>query len=785
MVINFTSETARPTDVGILAMEMYFPKRCISEVDLEVFDGVAQGKYTIGLGQEYMACTDDREDINSFALTAVSSLLEKYKIDPKSIGRIDVGTETIIDKSKSVKTVLMDLFAESGNFDIEGIDSKNACYGSTAALFNAINWIESRSWDGRNAIVFAGDIAIYAEGGARPVGGAGACAMLIGPNAPIVFEPIHGTHMANTYDFYKPNLSSEYPELFSLREKTARASKPQAEDPKSAISLEEFDYSVFHSPYGKLVQKGHARLLFNDFLSNPSKSAFANVPEAEALRATPYEKSLTDKNIEKTFVALAKPLYAASVAPTMACAKRCGNMYTGSLYGGLASLLSSVPSNDLVGKRISMFAYGSGCAASFYSIRIKESPQEIAEKMDLLARLKAMKVVPVEEYVSAMALREKNHNAVDYTPRARSTTCGRAATTWNTSTASTARPGIVVDSIEVGCLYTRVPQNEIMWRNSKDPSGLGRGWRDWKCRQCRGIGPEGRENRRIRKLIPTKRLQYQISLQHILITEIDLTLEDDVVEVVHPAPTGLPARQASAPLLLLLLESQLPRDFPEVIVLDDDDDVIEILSSAHQSPLQLATDPEPEPPIESPAVILQDVPMFDINDLSLEERPPTPPPPEFPVFAKQVDKPERRFPPTNSVLRPSLSLPPALRAGGRTPLGQKMQDAIITDKIVQSLGLRGLKAVGWRTEKRERIASIEPAILPAWARPSNDKGKDRDPRERMPRSITEVRLIPPRAQAIQVNSGSESHPSRKPRKTSAAVHRDNTVKLEPVELSFP
>ena len=60
--------------------------------------------------------------------------------------------------------------------------------GSTAALVNAINWVESASWDGRNAIVFAGDIAIYAEGGARPVGGAGACAFLIGPNAPIVFE---------------------------------------------------------------------------------------------------------------------------------------------------------------------------------------------------------------------------------------------------------------------------------------------------------------------------------------------------------------------------------------------------------------------------------------------------------------------------------------------------------------------------------------------------------------------------------------------------------------------
>ena len=121
-------------------------------------------------------------------MTVVSSLLEKYNVDPKSIGRLDVGTETIIDKSKSVKTVLMDLFASSGNTDIEGIDSKNACYGSTAALFNAVNWVESSSWDGRNAIVVGGDIAIYAEGSGRPTGGAGAFAMLIGPNAPLAVE---------------------------------------------------------------------------------------------------------------------------------------------------------------------------------------------------------------------------------------------------------------------------------------------------------------------------------------------------------------------------------------------------------------------------------------------------------------------------------------------------------------------------------------------------------------------------------------------------------------------
>jgi 3-hydroxy-3-methylglutaryl CoA synthase len=36
---------------------------------LEAFDGVSQGKYTIGLGQSKMAVVDDVEDINSICLT--------------------------------------------------------------------------------------------------------------------------------------------------------------------------------------------------------------------------------------------------------------------------------------------------------------------------------------------------------------------------------------------------------------------------------------------------------------------------------------------------------------------------------------------------------------------------------------------------------------------------------------------------------------------------------------------------------------------------------------------
>lgn len=41
---------------------------------------------------------------------------------------------------------------------------------------------------GRYALVVAGDIAVYASGSARPTGGAGAVAMLVGPSAALVFE---------------------------------------------------------------------------------------------------------------------------------------------------------------------------------------------------------------------------------------------------------------------------------------------------------------------------------------------------------------------------------------------------------------------------------------------------------------------------------------------------------------------------------------------------------------------------------------------------------------------
>merc|ERR1712113_989678 len=85
-----------------------------------------------------MGFCSDREDVNSLCLTVVQRLMEKSGTKYDQVGRMEVGTETIIDKSKSVKSVLMKLFMDSGNTDMEGVDSTNACYGGTAALFNSI-----------------------------------------------------------------------------------------------------------------------------------------------------------------------------------------------------------------------------------------------------------------------------------------------------------------------------------------------------------------------------------------------------------------------------------------------------------------------------------------------------------------------------------------------------------------------------------------------------------------------------------------------------------------------
>lgn len=414
---------SRPENVGIHAMEIYFPSTYVTQSALEAYDGVSEGKYTIGLGQSSMAVCGDREDINSAALTAVHSLLEKYGIDECEVGRLEVGTETLVDKSKAVKTTLMQLFEKHGNYDIEGIDNKNACYGGTAALLNSLAWVESSSWDGRYAVVVAGDIAVYEAGPARPTGGAGVVAMLIGPNAPMVVEPgVRGTHMEDVYDFYKPTMISEYPRvdgqlsnacyLRALDGCYQRYADRFGKVFGTPFTLSEADYAVFHAPYNKLVQKSFGRYLYNDFLRDREAHSSLGFEEFDGLTV---EETFTDRAFLKHLVAASKETYQRMVEPSELITKQCGNSYCGSTYAGLLSLVSNRAA-DLLGKRALLFSYGSGLAATMFSVKFQESVEDIAKTTDVVNRLAARREVTPEEFTRLLEVREKNYTKYDYTP---------------------------------------------------------------------------------------------------------------------------------------------------------------------------------------------------------------------------------------------------------------------------------------------------------------------------------------------------------------------------------
>ncbi|KAB1210770.1 Hydroxymethylglutaryl-CoA synthase [Morella rubra] len=477
-------------NVGILAMEIYFPPTCVQQEALEAHDGVSRGKYTIGLGQDCMSFCTEVEDVISMSLTAVTSLLEKYKIDPKQIGRLEVGSESVIDKSKSIKTFLMQAFEETGNTDIEGVDSTNACYGGTAALFNCVNWVESCSWDGRYGLVVCTDnatkrliallnchytifwtnsfhmcprisdteiftlsrfeqfsgVKVYAEGPARPTGGAAAIAMLIGPDAPIAFESkLRGSHMSHAYDFYKPNLASEYPVvdgklsqtcyLMALDSCYKRFCERFEILEGRPFSMSDAEYFVFHSPYNKLVQKSFARLYFNDFLKStrgnlllanhgrPPNLISSFVDEVAREKLTPFsalsgDESFQSRDLEKVTQQVAKHLYDAKVQPTTLIPKQVGNMYTASLYAAFVSLVHN-KHTSLVGKRVVMFSYGSGLTATMFSFQLRHcrhpfSLSNIATVMNVSGKLKSRHEFAPEKFVETLKLMEHRYGAKDF-----------------------------------------------------------------------------------------------------------------------------------------------------------------------------------------------------------------------------------------------------------------------------------------------------------------------------------------------------------------------------------
>jgi len=178
--------------------------------------------------------------------------------------------------------------------------------------------------------------------------------------------------------------------------------------------MDKADYAIFHSPYTKLVRKSFARLHYLDYLSGSTSAKYSSVPAK--VRSLTAEESYTDKELEKSFGELTKGDYSAKVEPSSLLPKQLGNTYTGSLYAGLLSLVSQKTDKDLINKRVLMFSYGSGSAATMFSFGINGSLKKIRETSRAVERLGERVAITPEEYTTVMKLREDTHHLGNYTP---------------------------------------------------------------------------------------------------------------------------------------------------------------------------------------------------------------------------------------------------------------------------------------------------------------------------------------------------------------------------------
>ncbi len=89
--------------------------------------------------------------------------------------------------------------------------------------------------------------------------------------------------------------------------------------------------------------------------------------------------------------------FEAEVSTSLRLPAQIGNIYTGSLYLALASLLDA-EAQALEGKRVALFSYGSGCAAEFFAGRVAAGAGAFAAQLRLAEVLEGRRRYTIAEY---------------------------------------------------------------------------------------------------------------------------------------------------------------------------------------------------------------------------------------------------------------------------------------------------------------------------------------------------------------------------------------------------
>jgi hydroxymethylglutaryl-CoA synthase len=155
-------------------------------------------------------------------------------------------------------------------------------------------------------------------------------------------------------------------------------------------------------------------MAYNDMLQDPENELYA--PVKDYAKFAHSEESYYDKGLERAMMQFTKAEYQKRVIPSLYAATNVGNMYTASVWACLSSLMSSASDEEILNKRIGMFSYGSGSAATFFSLKVVASTEKFRETLQIQTRLaKRTKVTP-EKFAELLKLREETALLKDYNP---------------------------------------------------------------------------------------------------------------------------------------------------------------------------------------------------------------------------------------------------------------------------------------------------------------------------------------------------------------------------------
>ena len=348
-----TTNTTTPLAVGIDRISFATPHYYLNLTDLANARGIDPNKFTIGIGQSEQSVPPNHQDIVTLAAEAARPLLPH--IDSNRLKMLIVGTESGVDASKSSALYVQNLLKLTPWVRV--VEVKEACYGGTAALMMACDYVRAHAEKDPQVLVIAADIARY--GLATPgevTQGAGAVAMLVSAN-PHVLEINDDSVVksADIQDFWRPvyqdtalargKFSTEqYIQFFCDVWKEYCA--------QNGCNFNDFAGLCFHLPYTKMGLKALKAAM--DTCDNTC--ADSNLSESSRNRLLSRYETSTKYS------------------------RRVGNIYTGSLYLGLLSLLeldgleldeyahenSELPQLKS-GDKIGLFSYGSGAVGEFFS----------------------------------------------------------------------------------------------------------------------------------------------------------------------------------------------------------------------------------------------------------------------------------------------------------------------------------------------------------------------------------------------------------------------------------